>query len=148
MTDSNHVWGAEQIRTVEADISYLAPGSFINRRFVSPGKEVNTGTYQLHRMQVMDGRPIKDQFTLDRHGFVLAEDKSTVTDFFDNEQVDAVYPGEVIATVKRLTGADQVVPLGWMVRTSGDLEQHQREVGVSLPKPHPLRRSSVQTSIH
>jgi hypothetical protein len=128
MTDPNHSGETEQIRIVETDISYLAPGSFINRRFVSPGKEVNTGTYELHRMQVRDGRPIKDQFTLDKHGFVLAEYESKVTDFFDNEQVNAVYPGEVIEIVKRLTGADQVIPLGWMVRTSGDLEKHQREV--------------------
>ena len=116
------------IRIVETDISYLAQGSFINRRFVAPGKEVNTGKYELHRLQVRDGRPIKDQFNLDSHGFVLADDKSTVTDFFDNKQVDAVYPAEVIETVKRLTGADLVVPLGWMVRTSGDLAEHQREV--------------------
>lgn len=116
------------IRTVEAHISYLAQGSFINRRFVAPGKEVNTGTYELHRMQVSDGRPIKDQFNLDSHGFLLAEDKSAVNNFFNNEEVDTVYPNEVTELVKRLTGADLVVPLGWMVRTSGDLDKHQREV--------------------
>lgn len=27
----------EQVRSVRADISYLAPGSHINRRFVAPG---------------------------------------------------------------------------------------------------------------
>jgi len=117
-----------QIRTVEADISYLAQGSFINRRFVAPGKEVNTGKYELHRMQVRDARPIKDQFNLDSHGFVLAEQRSAVKNFFDNEEVEAVYPDEVTELVKRLTGADLVVPLGWMVRTSGDLARHQKQV--------------------
>ena len=124
----NDIAADVQIRTVEADISYLAEGSFVNRRFVSPGKEVNTGTYEVQRVQVRDGRPIKDRFTLDNAGFVLAEDRSSVTDFFDSEQVDAVYPDEVVGTVKRLTGADLVLPLGWMIRTSGDLARHQKEM--------------------
>ena len=123
----NDIASGTQIRTVEADISYLAQGSFINRRFVAPGREVNTGRYEYHRVLIRDGRPIQDRFNLDNAGFVLAQDNSAVTDFFDNEQVDAVYPGEVVATVKRLTGADLVVPLGWMVRTSGDLARHQRQ---------------------
>ena len=124
----NDIAAGAQIRAVQTDITYLAEGSFINRRFVAPGKEVNTGRYETHRVQVRDGRPIKDRFTLDNAGFVLAEDKSAVTDFFDNEQVDALYPDEVVETVKRLTSADLVVPLGWMVRTSGDLAKHQKQV--------------------
>ena len=117
-----------QIRMVETEITYLAEGSFINRRFVAPGREVNTGRYEAHRVQIRDARPIQDRFNLDNAGFVLAEDKSTVTDFFDNEQVDAIYPDEAVAQVKRLTGADRVIPLGWMVRTSGDLARHRREL--------------------
>lgn len=124
----NDIASGAQVRAVEADISYLAEGSFINRRFVSPGREVNTGRYEHHRVPIRDGRSIKDRFNLDNAGFVLAEDKSAVTNFFDDDQVDAIYPGEVVETVKRLTGADLVVPLGWMIRTSGDLEKHQREV--------------------
>ncbi len=128
MATVNYIENAEQVRTVDAHISYLAPGSFINRRYVAPGKEVNTGTYQTYPVKIRDGRSIKDRFTLDEHGFVLAEHGSAVSDFFDNEQVDALYPEEVIEQVKRLTGASLVVPLGWMVRTSGDLARHQREV--------------------
>lgn len=116
------------IRSVKAEISYLAPGSHINRRFVAPGKEVNTGTYEVHNVNVWDGRPIRERFTLDTHGFVLAEHKSAVTNFFDSEEVDAVYPQEVTEVVRELTGADKVAQRGWMVRTSGDLEKRQRKV--------------------
>jgi hypothetical protein len=116
---------AAEIRTVEADISYLAPGSFINRRFVAPGEEVNTGTYQYHRIEVRDARPIKDQFNLDTNGFVLTEHKSAVTDFLDNEQIDNIYSQEVIDVVKELTGADRVVSRGWMMRTSGELPERK-----------------------
>ena len=128
MATVNNIEVAGQVRAVDTHISYLAPGSFINRRYVAPGSEVNTGTYQTYPVQIRDARPIKDRITLDSHGFVLAGHKSAVTDFFDNDQVEALYPGEVVEQVKRLTGATLVVPLGWMVRTSGDLEKHQREV--------------------
>jgi hypothetical protein len=116
-----------EVRAVEAAISYVAPGSFINRRFVAPGVEHNTGRYETHRVLIRDGRAIKDQFTLDVQGFVLARRPSLVKDFFDKDEVDRIYPGEVVGTVKALTGATRVVPMGWMIRTSGDLSKHQPE---------------------
>ncbi len=118
----------QQVRSVEAEISYLAPGSHINRRFVAPGVEVNTGAYEKHRMTIRDGRSVRDQFDFDTHGFILAEHESAITDFFDSEQVDAVYPQEVTEVVKQLTGADRIALRGWMVRTSGDLSKRQRKV--------------------
>ena len=118
----------EQSRSVEAEISYLAPGSHINRRFVAPGVEVNTGAYEKHRMTIRDGRSVRDQFDFDTHGFILAEHESAITDFFDSEQVDAVYPQEVTEVVKQLTGADRIALRGWMVRTSGDLSKRQHKV--------------------
>ncbi len=114
-------------RTVEAAINYVAPGSFINRRFVAPGVEHNTGRYETHQVRIRDGRAVKSRFDLNVHGFVLAEHTSAVTDFFDKDQVDRVYPGEVVEAVRALTGATRVAPMGWMVRTSGDLSKHPRQ---------------------
>jgi len=118
----------ENTRTVAADISYLAPGSHINRRFVAPGAEVNTGTYEYHSVAVRDGRDIRENFSLDANGFVLADHTSAITDFFDADQVNAVYPDEASALVKQLTGADLITSRGWMIRTSGNLKKRQREV--------------------
>ena len=117
----------DEIRTITARINYLAPGSFINRRFVAPGEEVNTGTYESHAVKIHDGRSIKERFTLDTHGYLLAEHKSGVQDFFNKEEVDAIYPGEVLELVKSLTGASCAAPLGWLVRTSGDLSKFRRQ---------------------
>jgi hypothetical protein len=117
------------VRFVETQITYLNPGSFINRRFAAPGVEVNTGSYRPYHVMVSDARPIRDQFTLDSHGFVLAEHHSAVKDFYDNEEVGAVYQREIVEIVRRLTGADRVILQGWMVRNSGDLSKHhQRKV--------------------
>ncbi len=115
------------VRTVEAEISYVAPGSLINRRFVAPGVERNTGRYETHRVPIRDGRAIKDRFSLDVQGFVLTERRSAVTDFSDKDQVERTYPGEVEETVRALTGATRVVLMSWMIRTSGDLPPRRRQ---------------------
>ena len=77
-------------REVEAAINYLARGSFINRRFVAPGVEHNTGRYETHRVVVRDGRTIKQHFSLDVHGFVLADRPTQVRDFFDEDEVERI----------------------------------------------------------
>jgi hypothetical protein len=114
------------VRTVQASIRYVLPGSFVNRRFVAPGIEHNTGHYETYRVPMRDGRAISDHFDLHVHGFVLARRPSVITDFYDKEQVDRIYPGEVVETVRALTGATRVAPMGWMIRTSGDLSKHLR----------------------
>jgi hypothetical protein len=116
------------VRTVDAAISYVTPDSLINRRFVAPGSERNTGQYRTHPVSIRDGRAIKDHFSLDVHGFVLAERRSSVKDFFDKEEVNRVYPAEVEAAIKALTGASRVVSRGWMIRTSSDLSKQQRQI--------------------
>ncbi len=122
----------DDARTVEAMIRFVDPGDFVTRRFVSQGREVNTGTYSDHKVTVRDGMPIRDHFDLDVHGFVIADAPTKVTDFHDPDQVDTIYMDEVAAEVRRLTGADKVVARGstgkaWMIRTSADLTERAEE---------------------
>jgi hypothetical protein len=63
----------QQAPAIEAEINYLQPGPAINRRFVSRGVEVNTGSFGPHRVTVRDGRDLRDQFTLSSHGFALVD---------------------------------------------------------------------------
>ena len=84
-----------QIHTVTGELSYLAPESTVLRRFTAPGESVNTGTYRAYEMLISDGRPVSDQFTLDRNGFEIIGHTSAVTDFTDREEVNRVYTGEV-----------------------------------------------------
>jgi hypothetical protein len=112
---------------IDAQINYLVPGSFINRRFVAPAQEVNTGEYTAHAVTIHDARPQQTDFTLDSHGFTLLSHESSVRNFFDRNEVDALYPAEVVAAIIGATGADRVAPMGWMARTSGDLQAHARK---------------------
>jgi hypothetical protein len=79
---------------------------------------VNTGTYRAYEMPVPDGRPVRDQFTLDRNGFAMVGHASAVTDFTDRDEVERVYTGEVAGFVTSYTGADLVATLGWTLRRS------------------------------
>lgn len=103
---------------VEAEILYLLPNSTLNRRYVAPGIDVNTGQFEPHRVVIRNGRPFQNEFTLASHGFMLSQHRSRVDDFTDKAAVDAIYPAEIIDIVKAMTGADLVVPLGWIVRTA------------------------------
>jgi hypothetical protein len=106
------------IRAVTGEFCYLAPESTVLRRFTAPGASVNTGIYRTHEMPIRNGRPVSDQFTLDRNGFALIGHASAVTDFTDKEEVDPVYVGEVAEFVRSYTGADRVATLGWTLRRS------------------------------
>ena len=106
---------------IETTINYLAPGSFINRRFVAPAREVNTGEYLPYAVTIRDARPRQADFTLASHGFMLSQHHSAVRNFRNKEEVDAIYPHEVSAAISIITGADRVATTSWMVRTAGVL---------------------------
>jgi len=103
---------------VETTIDYLVPTSRINRRFWAPGEEYNTGVYQPYPVTVRNAR-LAGPFTLDEHGFCLAQHETAITDWEANYGGDSAYAAEVAEVVKRLTGADFVINMGGMVRTSG-----------------------------
>lgn len=49
---------------------------------------------------------------LDRDGFELAAHRSQVADFADADEVARVHPGEIVALLHRVTGADSIVVSG------------------------------------
>jgi hypothetical protein len=131
----------EGARTTRALIRYVDPGDFVTRRYVSAGREINTGTYSDHEVTIRDAMPIRDHFALDVHGFTIARQPTAVADFHDKGEVDRVYEREVERHVQALTGADKVVARGWMIRTSADLteiaqrktENYQHTGGIQPP---------------
>jgi hypothetical protein len=105
----DHVW---------ASLNYLAPGSVRNRLYVAPGDHLSTTQYDPRIAPIANGRVCRDEFTLDRAGFALVDHHSVVTDFADASVLDRVYTAETVSLVLQLTGADEVVSLGWRLRRS------------------------------
>jgi hypothetical protein len=103
---------------VRSTIDYLVPTSRINRRFWAPGKEYNTGIYAPHAVTIRNAR-LAGPFTLDSHGFCLGRDPTDITDWERNYGADSRYAVQVGEAAKRLSGADIVIPMSGMLRTSG-----------------------------
>jgi hypothetical protein len=103
---------------VESKIDYLVPSSRVNRRFWAPGREFNTGVYASYPVTIRNAR-LAGPFTLDAHGFCLGRHRTTIADWRNQYAADSAYAAEVAAVVTRLCGADVVVPIGGMMRTSG-----------------------------
>ena len=112
----NSTAGDPLLRSVDAKLTYVSHSSKLNRRWVSPGLDINTGTYEPHSVKIRDGRPIQDQFTLDGHGFTLFKHKTAVTDFSDKQQTAIAYQAEAERALLELTGADRLVALGCALR--------------------------------
>lgn len=74
--------------------------------------------YQQHEMPVRNGRPLRDTFNIDTHGFVFVDHYTQVKDFTDEAQRKNVYDAEVQALIKKHTGAADVVVFDHTLRVS------------------------------
>jgi len=61
-----------------ATLNYITPTSKVNRRYVAPNAEINTGVYEAKTVIIKDARKGTDQFTLDTSGFTLVNNKTKV----------------------------------------------------------------------
>lgn len=86
----------------------------------------NTGTSELRRVPVRDGRPLKDRFSLDDQGFVLVEHPTKVADFFTAGELEAVYDPEVEALIRSVSGASRVVIFDHTLRSGEAAEREAK----------------------
>jgi len=101
----------DKLPVVEADLNYLAPTGERPRSYAyePPADTPRTTAVNVpFKVSIRDGRPIAAELTLDRHGFALVGHRSTVRDFYDEDEVKAVYYPEAEHLLKRLTGASRV----------------------------------------
>jgi hypothetical protein len=103
---------------VQTTIDYLVPTSRINRRFWAPGREFNTGVYAPYPVTIRNAR-LAGPFTLDEHGFCLGQHCSGIADWENSYGPDSAYAVQVCEVGMRLSGANIVVPMSGMIRTSG-----------------------------
>jgi hypothetical protein len=96
---------------VQAALNYLAatgekPVTYAYQP--PPGTPWSTGTIEEHPTTIHDLRPAASEFLLDDAGFQLLSHRSTVRDFWDEEEIKRVYYPESIEVLKRVTGASEV----------------------------------------
>jgi hypothetical protein len=79
--------------------------------------------YQQYEMTVRDGRPMRETFEFDVHGFVFVEHRTQVRDFTDEAERKRVYDPEVQALIKKHSGACDVVVFDHTIRVSDEAQQ-------------------------
>ncbi len=87
-----------------------------------------TGATQQHQVQIHDARALAAEWSLDRNGFVLAQHPTAVADFFDPDELAAVYYPEVEQLIKRVSGASRVVVFDHTLRSGDEDEQSARKI--------------------
>jgi hypothetical protein len=95
-----------------------------------------SGAWERHSMSVEDGRLHTGKLALDVNGFVLAEHKTRVQDFFAETQLKAVYYPEVEQLIKRVSGASRVVIFDHTLRSGDESEREQKLVREPVLSAH------------
>lgn len=67
-----------QIHDVESTMLFVKADSKVNRRYITPGLEINTGEYETRKVRISDMRLRLDECTLDTAGFQLFNKKTAV----------------------------------------------------------------------
>ena len=104
---------------VTADLNYLTPtaGRPRNYTFEPPAGEPRSNIVpEPHSLAIHDIRPISETVSLDLEGFALVRQKSSVKDFYDEDEIKNVYYPEAERLIKAATGADRVFVFDHTVR--------------------------------
>ncbi len=112
--------------TIRANFNYVIPTGKPAIRYIDwPEMEKNAvpPEYELREMVIHNGRPERETFRLDEHGFVFVDHHTRVKDFTDEEERKRVYDPEVQALVCKHSGASEVVVFDHTIRISDDESQ-------------------------
>jgi hypothetical protein len=104
---------------VEAELNYLLPTAEKPRSYTfepPPGEPWSNALPEPHIVTIRNARPILDSVDLDREGFALLQHRIAVKNFYDDDEVRAVYYPEAAQALKQATGADRVFIFDHTVR--------------------------------
>jgi hypothetical protein len=127
------------IETVNVDIPYtIDTGEKLVNETFGPNniRRRKTGTHELKRVAVRNGRLLADQLSLDEQGFVFVEHKTKVADFFDPAQLESVYYPEVEELIKRASGASRVVIFDHTLRSGDETEREEKLIREPVLSAH------------
>ena len=82
------------------------------------GTPRSTGKFVAHTVPIRNAREVVGDLSLDKQGFQLTHQETAVRDFYDQEEVKAVYYQEVEWILKEATGAEKVVIFDHQVRNA------------------------------
>jgi hypothetical protein len=114
-------------RRTTGGLDYLhdSAGAPVNYMYPPPdGEPWENCSYRTHRVDIVDARPARQGFLLDRHGFELRDAPAGLAGFDDDERIRARYYPEVEAIACDATGARRALCFDHQVRRRSPGEQH------------------------
>src|SRR5215213_4547385 len=88
----------------------------------------HNGSEHRERVNIRDGRTQTARWGLDKSGFQLTSHRSAVRDFFDADEVKAVYYRELENLIARTCGASQVIVYHHAVRSGDETERSAKQI--------------------
>jgi hypothetical protein len=122
------------IDTIRAKMNYIVDTGTPPVRYIDwPEMEHKAidPIYQQTEVAIRNGRPVRDTFNLDTHGFVFVDHHTRMKDFTDEAERKAVYDKEVAELIKQHSGASHVHVFDHTIRV-GD-EKVQQSIGARAP---------------
>ena len=124
----------QTVDTIRAQMNYIVDTGTPPVRYIDwpemAHKEIPL-QYKQHVMTIRNGRPLRDAFKLDTHGFVFTNHHTTMKDFTDEAERKRVYDHEVAELIKKHSGASEVLVFDHTLRV-GD-EQAMKAINARPP---------------
>jgi len=97
--------------TIKARMNYIIdtgtpPVNYID--WPEEEHKANPPQYEQHVMNIRNGRPLRDTFELDTHGFVFVTHETKMKDFTSDAERKRVYDPECEALIRKYSGASRV----------------------------------------
>jgi hypothetical protein len=96
----------------------------------------HTGKVDAQVVAIRDGRPQRDSWRLDEAGFELVDHPTRVRDFYDPEELTAVYYPEMQRLIAERSGARRVHVFDHTLRTSDEAERTARKIREPVRSVH------------
>jgi len=96
----------------------------------------SSGAQEAKKVTIGDGRALAGELSLDRNGFVLVRHPTAVRDFFDAEELKAVYYREIERLVREQSGASRVVVFDHTLRSGDEGEREARLIREPVLSAH------------
>ncbi len=116
--------------SIEASVQYLKNDRAlaVYKASVAGGELIpHEGNYTRKSVSVQNARPFADKLDLDREGFRLVKQVTSVSDFYDDTQL-TVYETEVKATISKLTGSSDILIFDHTRRSSSASVRSSRNI--------------------
>ena len=125
---------------IEGVLNYLAETSEAPESYggmsQSEADRKRKGKYRGHAMKIRNARPLADDLSLEREGFVLVRHDTRMKDFYDEDEVRTVYYRETEELVKKTSGASRVVVFDHTLRSGDEATRERQNISGPVRSAH------------